>query len=114
MAESRLLEVEDLELSYGHVQALRGVSFGVEAGQIVAIVGGTGAFWGPMLGSTVLTVLPEVLRFLRDYRLIFNGLVLLFIILFLPDGLISLAEWRPRGRAAATQPAVASLDAVEA
>jgi branched-chain amino acid transport system permease protein len=62
---------------------------------IYAIVGGTGAFWGPMIGSTVLTVLPEALRFLRDYRGIFNGLVLLAIILFLPDGLMSL--FRRRG-----------------
>jgi branched-chain amino acid transport system permease protein len=56
---------------------------------IYAIVGGTGAFWGPMIGSTVLTVLPEALRFLQSYRGIFNGLVLLGIILFLPDGLMS-------------------------
>jgi branched-chain amino acid transport system permease protein len=61
---------------------------------IYAMVGGTGAFWGPMLGSTLLTVLPELLRFLKDYRLIFNGLVLLAIIVFLPDGLVNLLRKR--------------------
>ncbi len=81
---------------------------------IYAIVGGTGAFWGPMLGSTLLTVLPETLRFLKDYRLIFNGLVLLGIIIFLPNGLMSLFQWWPRGRGEATQVTAASLDAVEA
>ena len=77
---------------------------------IYALVGGTGAFWGPMLGSTVLTVLPEALRFLRDVRGIFDGLVLLAIILFLPDGLMSLfqARW---GKHALAAPA---LDAAEA
>jgi branched-chain amino acid transport system permease protein len=80
---------------------------------IYALVGGTGAFWGPMLGSTLLTVLPEVLRFLRDYRGIFNGLVLLLIILFLPNGLMSLGKGigdRAKGKGT-SQPA---LDTAEA
>ncbi len=65
---------------------------------IYAIVGGTGTFWGPMLGSTLLTVLPELLRFLKDYRLVFNGLVLLAIIIFLPNGLASVLRGRrPEG-----------------
>ena len=79
---------------------------------IYAIVGGTGAFWGPMLGAALLTILPETLRFLKDYRTVFNGIVLLGIILFLPDGLVGLFRLRPR-RAALAQ-ATPSLDAVEA
>ena len=59
MAESKLLEVEDLELSYGHVQALRGVSFGVEAGQIVAIVGANGAGKTSLLGAISGLVRPQ-------------------------------------------------------
>lgn len=81
---------------------------------IYDVVGGTGAFWGPMLGSTLLTVLPETLRFLKDYRLIFNGLILLFIILFLPNGLMSLVRLRLGKQAAATETTAPSLDAVEA
>jgi len=80
---------------------------------IYAIVGGTGAFGGPMLGATLMTVLPETLRFLKDYRLIFNGLVLLGIILFLPNGLLSLFELR-FGKRAATHAVAPNLDAVEA
>ncbi|MBV9120206.1 MAG: branched-chain amino acid ABC transporter permease, partial [Chloroflexi bacterium] len=80
---------------------------------IYAIVGGTGAFWGPMLGAVLLTVLPESLRFLNDYRLIFNGLVLLLIIIFLPDGLITLFRYRP-GKRLAAQATAPSLDAAEA
>jgi len=81
---------------------------------IYAIVGGTGAFWGPMLGSTLLTVLPETLRFLKDYRGVFDGLVLLAIILFLPNGLMSLFQWRPGRAAGKVRSAAPSLDAVEA
>jgi branched-chain amino acid transport system ATP-binding protein len=38
-----LLEVEKLEVAYGAVKALRGVSLSVEEGQIVTLVGGNGA-----------------------------------------------------------------------
>jgi branched-chain amino acid transport system ATP-binding protein len=38
-----LLEVRDLHVSYGHVAAVRGVSFSVEKGEIVALIGPNGA-----------------------------------------------------------------------
>ena len=38
-----LLEVEDLRVSYGAIEAVKGVSFTVEAGQIVTLIGGNGA-----------------------------------------------------------------------
>lgn len=40
---SMLLEVEDLRVAYGDVQALWGVSIGVDQGEIVALVGANGA-----------------------------------------------------------------------
>jgi branched-chain amino acid transport system ATP-binding protein len=38
-----LLEVQDIMVSYGHIEALRGVSFNVDAGEIVALIGSNGA-----------------------------------------------------------------------
>src|SRR2546423_624665 len=38
-----LLEVEDLHVSYGAIEAVKGVTFSVEAGQIVTLIGGNGA-----------------------------------------------------------------------
>lgn len=38
-----LLEVENLEVSYGMIKAVKGVSFTVEEGQIVALIGANGA-----------------------------------------------------------------------
>lgn len=58
----------------------------------MAILGGTSSYLGPMLGSALLTVLPELLRFLKDYRLALNGLILVLVVLFLPKGI-----WNPRG-----------------
>lgn len=54
-----------------------------------AILGGTGTFWGPLAGSTILTILPEMIRFMGAYRLAFNGLILVLVVIFLPNGIIT-------------------------
>ncbi len=38
-----LLEIHDLYTSYGSIKALRGISFNVEAGQVVSLIGANGA-----------------------------------------------------------------------
>ena len=38
-----LLEIRDLHTSYGAIKALRGVTFSVEAGQVVSLIGANGA-----------------------------------------------------------------------
>ena len=38
-----LLEVENLEVSYGLIRAVKGVSFYAERGEIVALIGANGA-----------------------------------------------------------------------
>ncbi len=40
---SALLEIEDLHVAYGRVEALRGVSLSLRAGQIVSVIGANGA-----------------------------------------------------------------------
>jgi branched-chain amino acid transport system permease protein len=69
---------------------------------IYAVVGGTGAFWGPVLGSTLITLLPEVLRGVGvtagAVRLFVNGAILLLVIIFLPNGLVSLFQRVRPGR----------------
>jgi len=57
----------------------------------MAVLGGTGTLIGPMLGSSILTLLPELLRFLNDYRGAVNGIILILVVLFLPRGL-----WDPQ------------------
>ncbi len=54
---SPLLDVRDLQVSYGAIQAVRGVSFGVAKGEIVALIGANGAG-----KSTILNSLSGVLR----------------------------------------------------
>ena len=57
---------------------------------VFAVIGGTMAWPGAILGAWLITALPELLRFLKDWRAIFNGLVLVGVILFLPNGLLTL------------------------
>jgi branched-chain amino acid transport system permease protein len=56
------------------------------------LVGGSRSMWGPLLGGMMLSALPEVLRPLKDSRLIINGLVLVFASIYLPKGLAGAVE----------------------
>ncbi|UCC77805.1 MAG: ATP-binding cassette domain-containing protein, partial [Anaerolineales bacterium] len=38
-----LLSVRELEVYYGHIRALNGISFDVDQGEIVALIGANGA-----------------------------------------------------------------------
>jgi branched-chain amino acid transport system permease protein len=53
----------------------------------MTILGGIGSIAGPVVGSIILTVLPEMLRAFNDFRLVINGLILILIVLFLPKGI---------------------------
>ena len=60
----------------------------------MAILGGVNSLIGPVVGSLFLTLLPEVLRGLKDFRLVVNGMLLIVIILFLPRGLWDPARFK--------------------
>lgn len=53
----------------------------------MAILGGIQGLAGPVLGAVIVTLLPEVLRGLQDWRLMANGVILVLMVLFLPRGL---------------------------
>jgi len=61
-----------------------------------AIVGGTSTFLGPIVGGILLTVLPEALRFLRDYRLFLDGAILMAVTIYFPNGIADPRLWRWR------------------
>ncbi|NCP87361.1 MAG: branched-chain amino acid ABC transporter permease [Anaerolineae bacterium CG_4_9_14_3_um_filter_57_17] len=64
-----------------------------------AVLGGTAHWAGPLLGAAILTVLPEALRFMGEYRGIVNGLILVLVILYLPRGLFN-PKWLTRRKEA--------------
>ena len=60
---------------------------------LMALFGGMGQLFGPVIGSAIFTYLEEVLitRFPEVYMLIF-GIILVIAILYLPDGLVGLIQ----------------------
>lgn len=53
----------------------------------MTFIGGLGTFLGPALGSFLLTVGLEYLRFLGEYRFVTYGMLVVLVVLFMPQGL---------------------------
>jgi len=77
---------------------------------LFVVLGGAQTFIGPVIGAALLTLAPEVLRFLAEYRLLVYGLMFVVIMLLRHEGLIeeetfSWKRWsrllRREGRASA-------------
>ncbi|WFB10090.1 ABC transporter ATP-binding protein [Streptomyces sp. LX-29] len=62
-----LLEVEDLRVAYGKIEAVKGISFSVDAGQVVTLIGTNGAG-----KTTTLRTLSGLLKPLSG-RILFDG-----------------------------------------
>jgi branched-chain amino acid transport system permease protein len=57
----------------------------------MSVIGGTRTIAGALVGSFMLTGLSEVLRVLQAYRLILYGGILIFTVIYMPQGLVGLA-----------------------
>ncbi len=57
----------------------------------MVIVGGMSTVWGAILGTALLSVLPEYLRTFGDYDILIYGAVMLAIMMFAPEGLAGIA-----------------------
>ncbi|MEI2712838.1 MAG: ABC transporter ATP-binding protein [Nocardioides sp.] len=62
-----LLEIEGLCVNYGHIEAIRDITFGVEEGQIVSLIGANGA------GKTTTLKTISGLRKVREGKIVFDG-----------------------------------------
>lgn len=59
---------------------------------LMVVVGGPGYFLGPVLGSAVGVVLPEWLRFAQAWYLFVFGAAVVVLMIWLPDGLLSIPD----------------------
>jgi branched-chain amino acid transport system permease protein len=77
-----------------------------------AVVGGTTNVIGPIVGAVFLTALPEIVRQFAAYRDVVNGVILILVIIFRPQGIVGRGglaiiaprwwtRWRTRERTAA-------------
>lgn len=68
---------------------------------LFAVLGGGNVVWGPLLGSFILTILPEALRTVSEFREMIYGAILVLMMTFRPQGLISentLRFWQEKYR----------------
>lgn len=61
---------------------------------VVVVVGGAGTFTGPIVGGVLLTLLPELLREVEEFRQLVYGLLLIVIIMFFPEGVVGTLKTR--------------------
>ncbi len=91
----------------GVAGALYAQSFGVLAANIfnynksfdylvMVVLGGMGSMTGAIFSSIGLTILPEVLRPLAEWRMVFYALTLIVVIIFRPQGLLGRREFSLR------------------
>ena len=67
---------------------------------LAVIVGGSGRFFGPVVGTVIIILLPEVLRsssieslkFMQKWYLVFFGLAVVALMIWLPGGILSIAD----------------------
>lgn len=75
---------------------------------ISVVIGGPGSFWGVLASSAVLAVLPDMLRFTTDLRMVLYGVALIVAMVIFPGGVggwlyrRQVARWRrPKPKAPA-------------
>ncbi|TXT41231.1 MAG: branched-chain amino acid transport system permease protein [Comamonadaceae bacterium] len=59
---------------------------------LMVVVGGAGYFFGPVLGAAVGVLLPEWLRFAQAWYLFVFGSAVVLLMIWLPDGLLSIPD----------------------
>jgi branched-chain amino acid transport system permease protein len=55
---------------------------------VMVVLGGLGTVRGPVFGACFLTLLPELFRFVQDYRNLIYGLTLVLLMLYEPRGFL--------------------------
>ncbi|MDB5818420.1 MAG: Amino acid/amide transporter rane protein 2, family /amino acid/amide transporter [Rhizobacter sp.] len=55
---------------------------------LIMVVGGSGRRWGPIVGTLVFFLVPELLGALQSWRLLVYGVLLLVLMLFAPEGVV--------------------------
>lgn len=52
----------------------------------MVILGGLGSLPGAVIGASILTLIPELLRAINEYRMVLYGLLMIVMMIFRPDG----------------------------
>ena len=56
---------------------------------IMVVIGGMGSIWGSLVGAGLITLLPEWVDIFETYKDFVHGGILILVLMFLPQGLIT-------------------------
>jgi branched-chain amino acid transport system permease protein len=57
---------------------------------VMLLIGGIGSVAGAVIGSVVITLLPEALRFIKGYHMLVFSVALVALMIFMPRGIIGI------------------------
>jgi branched-chain amino acid transport system permease protein len=79
---------------------------------VMLILGGESSVFGAIIGTVILTFLPEWLRFLGDYYQAVFGILVLVILIVMPTGIVgTVTRWWPRLAGRQAKPARGAVNA---
>jgi branched-chain amino acid transport system permease protein len=55
----------------------------------MVVIGGMGSIWGSLVGAGLITLLPEWIDVFETYKDFVHGGILILVLMFLPQGLIT-------------------------
>ena len=58
----------------------------------MVVIGGQGTLLGPILGSAIVTILTEALRFLENWRYVIYAVIIIFMMWVRPQGLMGASD----------------------
>ena len=59
---------------------------------VMVFLGGKGSVLGGAVGGTFIKLLPQFTEFMKNYRLLVDGLILTVVLLFVPQGIVGLIK----------------------
>ncbi len=59
---------------------------------VMIVFGGLGRIYGAVIGAIIITSLPQFLTFLHDYEHMVFGAIIIFVMIFMPKGIVSIFD----------------------
>ncbi len=59
---------------------------------VMVVLGGMGRLYGPLIGASILTILPQFLTAFEEYQTLIYGGIIIVVMIFMPKGIISLFD----------------------
>jgi len=65
---------------------------------VMIVFGGLGRLYGAVFGAIIITALPQLLTSLHDYEHMVFGAIIIFVMIFMPKGIVSIFDGFKKGK----------------